>query len=275
MPLFLTGPTGKLDIARARLAASATLDGYQAMSIPELLSVAQIISFSLASLGSLALSMLDDISTSMLLRLRGNANALSRSEQAHQKVLDQSRRQTAESQAKREQALQDEATRQQQRRDAEKYGFTDEAIAANVAEVQKMAADAQARLHAQPPEVAPAKSTVPVPAAKAAAVSPAAPRPPAKSVTPSVAADPAAAIRLPQRPMTPAEDHQRKVSWGAAMAAVAAEFAGDTAASPQERRLNAIRAHALSSVARQLLGDATTPPAGPHTFLPAEPPDAT
>lgn len=265
MPLFLTGPATSIDIARARLAASAALDGYKALTIPELISVAQIISFSISALGSLALSMMDDISTTMLLQLRGNANALSRSEMAHQRTLDRSRQQKAQAREKRLAAMQEQARQQQQARDAEAHGLTQEAIAASVAEAQKMAAEAKAKLQPQPP--APAPSVPPT--------VPTATTPAAKRLTPSIAANPAASIPLPQRPMTPAEDHQRKLAWGTAMATVAAEFAAAASTSPEEQRLNELRAAALSTVACQLLGDAAPPPAEPHIAPPAEPPDNT
>jgi hypothetical protein len=70
-PIFL-GVTGG-DVALARMAALETINDYRARNHADLIAVAQIVGFGLAALGSLSLSMADDISLSMTLRLRGNA----------------------------------------------------------------------------------------------------------------------------------------------------------------------------------------------------------
>ena len=88
-PVFLSAANG--DIALARLAAAETVNSYRANSQADLLAVAQIVAFGFATLGSLCLSMADDISLTMVLRLRGNANALSRSAEAHRRRLEKSR----------------------------------------------------------------------------------------------------------------------------------------------------------------------------------------
>jgi hypothetical protein len=76
-PMFLCASDG--DIRFARMAAIETINGYRAQNHAGLIAVAQIVAFGLAALGSLSLSMADDLSVSMTLRLRGNANALNRS----------------------------------------------------------------------------------------------------------------------------------------------------------------------------------------------------
>ena len=88
-PIFLSASNG--DISLARLAAIETVKSYRAHSHADLLAVAQIVAFGFATLGSLCLSMADDLSLTAVLRLRGNANALSRSAEAHRRRLEQSR----------------------------------------------------------------------------------------------------------------------------------------------------------------------------------------
>jgi hypothetical protein len=84
-PMFLCASDG--DIRFARMAAIETINGYRAQNHAGLIAVAQIVAFGLAALGSLSLSMADDISVSMTLRLRGNANALNRSAEQNRRAL--------------------------------------------------------------------------------------------------------------------------------------------------------------------------------------------
>jgi hypothetical protein len=88
-PMFLAVTGG--DIAYARMAAIGTVNAYRIRNQADLISIAQIIGFGLAALGSLSLSMADDISLSMTLRLRGNANALNRSAEQNRRALGKSR----------------------------------------------------------------------------------------------------------------------------------------------------------------------------------------
>jgi hypothetical protein len=83
-PMFL-GPSGG-DIAYARLAAKETVNAYCARNQADLIAVAQIVAFGLAALGSLSLSLADDIPLSMILRLRGNAVALNRSAEQNRRA---------------------------------------------------------------------------------------------------------------------------------------------------------------------------------------------
>jgi hypothetical protein len=75
------------DIALARMAALQTIDDYRAQNRADLMAVAQIVACGLAALGSLSLSMADEISLSMTLRLRGNAVALNRSAEQNRRAL--------------------------------------------------------------------------------------------------------------------------------------------------------------------------------------------
>jgi hypothetical protein len=84
-PMFFALCAG--DIAIARMAALETINGYRARSHVDLILIAQIIGFGLAALGSLSLSMADDISVSLTLRLRGNANACNRSAEQNRRAL--------------------------------------------------------------------------------------------------------------------------------------------------------------------------------------------
>jgi hypothetical protein len=84
-PMFLIDIDG--DIKFARMAALETLNAYRARNHMDLIAIAQIIASGLAALGSLSLSMGDDLSLSMILRLRGNAVALNRAAEQNRRVL--------------------------------------------------------------------------------------------------------------------------------------------------------------------------------------------
>jgi hypothetical protein len=71
------------------MAAIETINDYRARNNADLIAIAQIIACGLAALGSLSLSMDDDISLSMTLRLRGSAVALNRSAEQNRRVLNQ------------------------------------------------------------------------------------------------------------------------------------------------------------------------------------------
>jgi hypothetical protein len=84
-PIFL-GVSGG-DIGRARMAATETVHAYGARDQADLIAVAQILAFGLAALGSLSLSMADDIAILMVLRLRGSAVACNRSAEQNRRAL--------------------------------------------------------------------------------------------------------------------------------------------------------------------------------------------
>jgi hypothetical protein len=87
-PMFLGLTAG--DIGLARMAALETVNAYRARDHADLIAITQIIGFGLAALTSLSLSMADDISASMVLRLRGNANACNRSAEQNRRALSKS-----------------------------------------------------------------------------------------------------------------------------------------------------------------------------------------
>ncbi len=84
-PLFL-GVTGG-DVGLARAAAIETIDSCRIRNQADIVAVAQMIAFGLAAPGSLSLSMADDISVSMTLRLRGNAVSCDRAAEHNRRAL--------------------------------------------------------------------------------------------------------------------------------------------------------------------------------------------
>jgi hypothetical protein len=131
-PMFLTASGG--DLTFARLAAIQTIEAYRARSQADLITIAQIIACGLAALGSLGLSMADDLSVSMVLRLRANAVALNRAADQNRRTLAATR--TAEPITPPDPI--DEA-----------------AIQANIAAARKLTAEAMANLQKpEPPPVA-------------------------------------------------------------------------------------------------------------------------
>lgn len=88
-PLLLAGANN--DPALARLAAQQAIEAYQAANRAQMISIAQVVAFALASLDTLRLSMDATLSPSMTLKHRGNANALSRSSQRAAETLARQR----------------------------------------------------------------------------------------------------------------------------------------------------------------------------------------
>jgi hypothetical protein len=84
-PMFLCVTGG--DVSLARMAATETVAAYRARDLSDLIAIAQIIAYGLAALGSLSRSMEDDIPLAMALRLRNNANALSRSAELNRQAI--------------------------------------------------------------------------------------------------------------------------------------------------------------------------------------------
>ena len=143
-PMFLWSTAG--DIRLAHTAAAETLNTYRIANRLDLWTVAKIIAFDIATLSSLSQSMYEDISISMALRLRGNANSLDRSGERNRRALEQTNR-TAEQ--------------------------TEVSVEAAIAEAQRMVQEAKARIQA----AASATETKPDPAPAAAPAAPAAQAP--------------------------------------------------------------------------------------------------
>jgi len=147
-PMFLLASGG--DIAFARMAALETVAAYRVSNQASLLAVAQIVAFGLAAMGSLSLSMADDLSLSMTLRLRSNANALNRSAEQNRRALENTSHNPP---------------------DASQTTPIDEAaIIAAVAAARQAAAEAQAQAQARTAAPKPVQPPTPAPTPRPASV---------------------------------------------------------------------------------------------------------
>jgi hypothetical protein len=79
------------DPALARRAAQQAIDEYRADTHGELVTIAQIVGFAVTALDTLRLSMAAELSNSMKLKLRGNANALSKVSHHATRALEKAR----------------------------------------------------------------------------------------------------------------------------------------------------------------------------------------
>jgi hypothetical protein len=264
-PMFLGGSGG--DVGFARKAALETLNAYRIRNQADLLAVAQIVGFGLAVLGSLSLSMAEDISLAMTLRLRGNANALHRSAEQIRRARELSG--GARAVPDRRAA----AVRPEPPAAPAHDPVREAALVANVAATQRQAAAALARMGR--PEQPPVHVSSPTPAAApvvspaaAPAVSPAA----APAVVPAVAPiTGSAAVPAPTQAaaigMTPGmspgtnEEQARRAMWASAMADVASEYTASLATlPPEERHAASTRAAVLTRTAKTLLSGSEVPP---------------
>jgi BolA protein len=142
VPMFLEAAGGELYYAR--MAALETVTAYRARTQADLIAIAQIVAFGLAAVASLSLSLADEMPVTMALRLRGNANGLSRS-------AEQNRRALAKSQADRTVAnmlAMADLPGPQDAADQIDPDYEAAAIA-RVADAQRVVAEAQARLRTQ------------------------------------------------------------------------------------------------------------------------------
>jgi len=229
-PMFLGVAAG--DINLARMAAIETVNAYRSRNHADLIAIAQIIGYGLAALGSLSLSMADDISIAMALRLRGNANALNRSAEQNRRAIRQS--------------LPDTPTGYQQEAPAA-------SVPANERDLAQYEADAMARLADTQRLIAASRTLLrdPEPA-------PAAPTPAAPTTTALTTTTPATTSL---KTMTPTiTDRQKDAAWAAAMADVADEFTASLVdLPPAEREMASRRIAALNNVASELLSRPATP----------------
>jgi hypothetical protein len=83
-PVFLGVTNG--DVSLARMAALETINDYRARNSADLIAVGQIVMFGLAAMGSLSLSMADELPLSMTLRLRGNAVSCNRASEQNRRA---------------------------------------------------------------------------------------------------------------------------------------------------------------------------------------------
>ncbi len=143
-PMFLWSTAGDLRLAYA--AAAETVNEFRITNRLSLFTVAKIIAFDIATLSSLSLSMYEDVSMLLALRLRGNANSLDRSAERSRRLLEQQSRPGASQ--------------------------TEQSLEASVAEAQRMIGEAKARMQAA------ASTAETLPDAEPAAVAAPAPVPP-------------------------------------------------------------------------------------------------
>jgi predicted protein tyrosine phosphatase len=120
-PIFLWATEG--DIRLAHIAAAQTLNEFRIANRLSLFTVAKIIAFDIATLSSLSLSMYEDVTMLLALRLRGNAISLDRSAARNRRTLDQETR-------------------------SGRAGETEDSVEAAIAEAQRMVQEAKARVHA-------------------------------------------------------------------------------------------------------------------------------
>lgn len=221
-PMFLSASG---DIRFARMAALETVNAYRARNQADLMAIAQIIGCGLAALGSLSLSMADNLSLSMTLRLSGNAVALNRSVERNRRALKEKRPDTAMT------ATPLSAPEPEPDEDS------DEAeLVASVVATQKRAAEARAHLQGTEPVADRTPSPAPAPITAAPIIPPTPPAP------------------------TTAEDKRHRALWAAAMTEVAGKYtAGLANLPPAERKVASIRAAALTSTANALLSGAPMP----------------
>lgn len=276
-PMFLTASGG--DIGFARLAAMQTVKAYRARDNADLISIAQIIACGLVSLGSLGLSLADNLSLSMTLRLRGNAVALNRSADLSRRAIRQAR---DDAEAGYDTGRMDMAA------DPDQEEF-EAKIAANLAVAQQLTAEARAqpqnpqpqnlqpqddqRSVATPAPAAPVSGPVSGPRPALIPVRPAAPTQPTTKPNTKLAPNPVVARPAATVAFDTMTDQQRKSTWAAAMADVAGEFTASLIhLPPKERKAASIRAAILSSCANTLITGETPEwykshlPIGPKTI---------
>jgi hypothetical protein len=218
-PMFLWSTNG--DIRLAYAAAAQTVTEYRVTNRLSLFTVAKIIAFDIASLSSLSLSMYEDVSMLLALRLRGNANSLDRSGERNRRAL--------------------EATRQ-----SVSAGLTEEPVEAAIAKAEQMVREAKTRLHAASvPAAEPRPNAAPAPAAEPAAVAAPAPVLPA-AVTPA--------------PRTAAAQ-RRAAWANAMTVVAEEFTAGLKDLAPEERRKEMARITALTTTAGDLVSRTASPPA--------------
>lgn len=234
-PMFLCVTGG--DVSLARMAALETVSAYRARDLTDLISIAQIIGCGLAALASLSRSMEDDLSLSMILRLRGNACALNRSAEQNRRAIREN--QTADPVPHRAAAM----AAPEPPSAIEQHPATTRPNAFMNDEAAKMLADeASARLLRRAEQTVD-RAPDPAPSSKQA---------PSPNPAPSSKPIPATAQTVSEK------RHQEM--WAIAMASEASEItASIPGLPPTERNAASIRAGMLSSTANQLLTGANRP----------------
>ena len=228
-PMFIAVCGG--DIEYARMAATETVNGYRSRDHGDLIAIAQIIAYGLAALGSLSLSMADDLTIAMTLRLRGNANALNRSAEQNRRAIRENHRADvapdhsqasipAKAPIQAPSALETTPDPEQEKFEAE--------VLARAADTRKLVAYAQSRTQNLKPPAEPAQTATSTTA-------------PATTATPTLTSTNPTAQEI-------------QAMWAAAMADVADEFTAELPnLPPAERAMAANRVAALSHCANELI----------------------
>jgi hypothetical protein len=232
-PIFLGVAGG--DTTLARLAVIEIINDYRARNHADLVAAAQVVAFGLAALGSLSLSMADDLSLSMTLRLRGNAVSLNRSAEQNRRVLREPLRDNPTPHHPVTEPEPTPPTLAEHPPQIRPEAFLSAAAA------EELAADSQTRL--QPPAQTAAPRPTPAPAQHAA------PRSDLKT-----------------------EEKRHQEMWAIAMVSEASEItAGIPNLPPAERSTASFRAAALSSTANHLLMGGRSPLPIPPGDIPSNP----
>ena len=202
------------------MAAIEAVDSYRVRNLADLIAVAQIIGYGLAALGSLSLSMDDEMSLSMVLRLRGNANALNRSAEQNRRAI-QKFLVPQEPEIAAQQAIPAAI-------DTHDDEIGDESFLSTAA-AELLAAESRSRL------AAPKRASVPTPVVHS----------PLRDVPP---------------PVPVVSEKRHREMWAIAMVKEASEIsAGIPGMPPAERSVASIRAGMLTSTANQLLTGGDVP----------------
>jgi hypothetical protein len=263
-PMFLGITAG--DIGLARAVALETMNAHRTENRADLLAVAQIIAYGLAALGSLSLSMADDISLSMALRLRNNASALTRSAEKHRAALV---RDHCDGWTDDQPAFpMTSATGMV----GEKENFSEAAVVAALEATRKLAAETQARMAAAEQLRVQSAPSTPPPAPIATTVTAPVTAPVAAPVAAPAAAPAAAPVTAPiSAPMTPpvsAEERRNQMAWANAMINVAGDYTASLPnLPPLQHKTVSLRVAALVTTANDLLAGAPMP-ALPRLIIP-------
>jgi hypothetical protein len=247
-PMFLSVAGG--DIAHARMAAIGTVNAYRIRNQADLIAIAQIIGFGLAALGSLSLSMADDISLSMTLRLRGNANALNRSAEHNRRAL------TASHATDRSLIMPRQPRNLKTNPPRQNHDVDNAELTAGMAAANNAVADGQEPLPTEQQPANQAPTPAPAPAADVAAAQ----KTNAAQDTAAPAQTTGAATQKTNAMAEKAAEKRHHEMWAIAMVKEASEITASIPSLPQaERRAATIRAAVLGSTANELLTGASSP----------------
>jgi hypothetical protein len=243
-PMFLATTGG--DIQYARMAATEAVNAYAARDPIDLLSIAQVIAFGLATLDSLSRSMAENLPIALVLRLRGNAVSLGRvAERCRRTLRDPSSSYTP-------------ADHPIPKFDPEAERQREAAVLANIARAEQRLAEVTASAPRQPAAPTPAPHFTPkaghpiqdkLQATSNVQRRVAQPAPAVRAARTN-ATNPAAPPQTPICPVATAEQKAHRIAWATAMIEAARETSADLANLPPARHGAAITpAAALSDPA--------------------------